>query len=353
MNWNQLTILKPTALLWALALVVGCQPPAQGQRASLFDMTKPPRLFNGSGESLFAQNGTGPSIFSAFRGPNANNAAANGAPGSNWFGNWNPNQSNPLETAQQSQWFQGLSDQVKSLNQRLGQFDSDNQQMLTEIAGLKQRLQAAGDYNYQLKQQLADSTGQLQLLQNDKRNLEQQLANWQMRGGNNAIPASGPNAVPAQPIGTAILRANNSLLQKLPQLQIEGAGARMDGDVIRVEIPSDRLFVPNSFQLNPQSTVVLQQLAAAIQREFPRQIIGIEAHWDGTPLSQGSTPHQLTSTQALAVFDFLQRLGLTDKQLFTMAMGNNRPYHPAGAFNGLSPNRRIEIVVYPETYDSR
>jgi flagellar motor protein MotB len=344
-------ITRATLLLSILVSSMGCQPQAAGQRTSLFDMTKPPRLFNGSGDSIFAQNSTGPSIFSAFRNPNATGQNPNGT--GNWFGNWNPNAQNPGELAQQNQWFQGLSEQVKSLNQRLGQFDSDNQQMLTEIAGLKQRLQAAGDYNYQLKQQLADSIGQLQLLQNDKRNLEQQLANWQMRGNASASPVSGNNAVPAQPIGTAVLRANNSLLQKLPQLQIEGASARMDGDVIRVEMPTDRLFAANSFQLNPQTTVVLQQLAAAVQREFPRQIIGIEAHWDGTPLSPGNTAHQVTSTQALAVFDFLQRLGLTEKQLFTMAMGNNRPYHPPGVINGISPNRRIEIVVYPETFDGK
>jgi flagellar motor protein MotB len=44
-------------------------------------------------------------------------------------------------------------------------------------------------------------------------------------------------------------------------------------------------------------------------------------------------------------------MGLPEKQLFTLAMGANRPRYGAGAAANPAPNRRIEIVVYPETID--
>ena len=96
----------------------------------------------------------------------------------------------------------------------------------------------------------------------------------------------------------------------------------------------------------------MKEIAATIRQSFPRQIVGIESHWDNTPLDPpGTTDHQLTATQALAVFDQLVRLGLPSNQLFTMAMASNRPRYPNGVRGGVSPNRRIELVIYPETYD--
>ena len=124
------------------------------------------------------------------------------------------------------------------------------------------------------------------------------------------------------------------------------------GDVIRVEFPTDTMFVPGTYQIQPAQTPLLQNLVTTIRESFPRQIIGIEAHWDKTPLNPpGTTDHQLTATQALAVFNNMIRLGLSPDQLFTMAMGSNRPRHPQGTRGSISPNRRVEIVIYPETFD--
>ena len=97
---------------------------------------------------------------------------------------------------------------------------------------------------------------------------------------------------------------------------------------------------------------MLQNIASTIRESFPRQIIGIEAHWDGTPLSPpGTTDHQLTATQSLAIFEELVRLGIPARQIFTMGMASNRPRHRQGVVGGVSPNRRIELVIYPETWD--
>ena len=223
----------------------------------------------------------------------------------------------------------------------------------TELASLKQKLQLSENYGQTLKQQLADSSvqiqqfdrerqgsaqqlaaaqQQLQQLQLQNQQVQQQLAQAQQASDANTgsrfaqagFAGGGAASLPA----AASLRANNTLLQRLNQINIPGGQARMDGDVIRIEFPSDTLFVPGTYQLQPAQLPVLQGIAGAIRRDFPKQIVGIEAHWDGTPLNPSTTTHhQLTATQALAIFDRLVALGVPRSQLFTMALGSNRPRH--------------------------
>lgn len=277
-----------------------------------------------------------------------------------------------------------LASQVNSLNQRVTAFDADNQLLNTELASLKQKLQLSENYGQTLKQQLADSSSQIQQfdrerqgsaqqlaaaqqqlqqvqqLQQQNQLLQQQLAqakqadfgqNPNVNGARFAQAGFAGGATAGLP-ATASLRANNTLLQRLNQINIPGGQARLDGDVIRIEFPSDTMFVPGSYQLQPAQLPVLQGIVGAIRRDFPKQIVGIEAHWDGTQLNPATTSHhQLTATQALAIFDRLVALGVPRDQLFTMALGSNRPRHSQAAANGISPNRRIELVIYPETFD--
>ena len=328
-------MLRSTTILILLGMLclTGCQQPnAQGASHSLFNWGQP--------------NYNNPAFAGAGQNPFANpNAIPNTIPGG---------------SPQQYQQYASLMEEVRSLNGRLGRFDSDNQQLVTELAAMKQKLQVANDYNYQLKQQLADNTSQMQQLNIERAAGDQQLANVQIQLEQMARAQQQAQFSQASTGGgggsrfaNATLRANNSLMQKLPQIQIPGVESRMDGDVIRIEIPSDQLFHQGSYQINAAHSHLLQNLSTAIRQNFPRQIVGIEAHWDGTQIQPTTTTHhQLTATQALAVFDFMNRLGLPREQMFTMAMGSNRPRHSQSAGpNGINKNRRIEVVIYPETYD--
>jgi len=271
--------------------------------------------------------------------------------------------------------------------QQIGAYDADNQLLNTEVATLQQKLELANQYNQTLKQQLADTSDRVsqsgnqarineqqfasmreqvqslqqriaqqeQLLGQQERLLAQRQEEWQ---GNSAQNAGFNRNTPFQNTGfdssrgSATLRANNGLMRKLEAIDIPGGNARMDGDIIRIEFPTDRLFTSGSYRIQPSQLPLLQNITSTIRQSFPRQIVGIEAHWDGTPLNPpGTTDHQLTATQALAVFDELVRLGLPRQQLFTMAMASNRPRHRQQLVNGISPNRRVELVIYPESYD--
>ncbi len=336
--------------------MLGCrQPvtnPGSGSSSGLFDLGRPPRLFGGSGN--------GSSQYANRKSTFGNNPFGSSFGG----GNPAPNANGPVNP-QANQQYAAIAGQMQGLNQRLNAYDSDNQLLNTEVASLKQKLQLANQYTQTLKEQLADTSGRVQQSESQRQSALQQLASAQLQieqanrnGGAQRQPASsqfanfGGGAPPTRLAGGATLRANNSLMQGFSNIQIQGGQARMDGDVIRIEFPSDRMFVPGGFQIQPAQLGVMQNVVATIRQSFPKQILGIEAHWDNTLVNPPSmTHHQLTATQALAVFENLVRLGLPKNQIFTMAMASNRPRHPQGMNNGVSPNRRIELVIYPETYD--
>ena len=250
---------------------------------------------------------------------------------------------------------------VQRLNQKLGAYDDDNQMLNTEVAGLKQRLQVANQFNQTLREQLADTSGRIQQIEMERQAAVEQLASVRKQVEQDSLrPAStagqfasfGGGETPAKFSGGATIRANNSLMKQLAKVDLPGSRVRMDGDLVRIEFSSDRIFVPGTYQIQPSQLPVMQNLVSAIRLNFPKQVVGIEAHWDGTPLNPQSTTHQqLTATQALSVFNDLVRLGIPKEQMFTMAMASNRPRYSASTAQGVNPNRRIELVIYPERFD--
>lgn len=351
----------------ALILSSGCRQPvanSQSGRPALFDFSRS-RIFGNGNDT-----GTYSNQYDSSRYANRTQQSYLG----------NQPVGNGQISGQVQQQYAQISNEVQRLNQRIGAYDSDNQLLNTEVAALTQKLQLANQYNQTLKDQLSDNSNRIQLSEMEKQAALQQLASAQMqyeqlnrqaqnspnglgrgdtgsfsRGNSgqsqNRLAGFNGGSAPTQFSG-ATIRANNSLMQRLSQIQIPGGQARMDGDVIRIEFPSDRMFVPGTYQIQPAQLPVLQNIAGTIRNSFAKNIVGIEAHWDGTPLNPSTTTHhQLTATQSLAVFDNLVRLGLPKNQLFTMAMASNRPRHPQGVIGGVNPNRRIELVIYPETYD--
>jgi flagellar motor protein MotB len=105
--------------------------------------------------------------------------------------------------------------------------------------------------------------------------------------------------------------------------------------------------------LQSQATATLDPIANQLRSVFPRQRIGIEGYSDTTPLYGGAVgnTHQLTAGQASAVLDLLtRRSGMSPQQLFTVAQGANSPRQSNQTAAGRAANRRIEFVIYPDTY---
>jgi flagellar motor protein MotB len=230
-------------------------------------------------------------------------------------------------------------------NQRLveehAKLDRDNQEHSKLLAQSQQQLQQRDNENALLRNQLHDVTSQLAQVQSQKSDVENQAQ---------ALLAS------ARRNGGATIRANNTLRASLPQFSLPEIQARVDGDLIRITIPTDRIFQQGSTQLTADAPGIIDSVAAEIARRYPEQVIGIEGHtdsdqgaWSAAGAPSMSTGHQLSMSQAGAVYEQIVSRGrLRAGQMFVTGYGANFPLYSNADPAGRNANRRIELVVYPD-----
>jgi flagellar motor protein MotB len=245
-------------------------------------------------------------------------------------------QSSPAAVFPQGQ-SQAIAAQVQDLNRRVSQLDTNNADLHRQLAQAEQARQASQEQVTLLQRQLGEMAGRLKDTQIARVEAEKQI---------NAIQAS------TRARGGATITANSSIRQSLATIAIPGLDIRQDGEVIRIEVPADKLFMPATAQLLTDGYRLLDEVAAAIQRNYQRQRIVVEAHTDDSLSANPTAAHQLTTAQAQAVFQQLvQRGRLPTRQLSVLAMGENHPLASNATPAGKAKNRRIEIVVYPDTID--
>ena len=228
--------------------------------------------------------------------------------------------------------------QISELSRRVQLLDDNNRQLHTQLAQSEQKTQVYKDESDLLRKQLSDVSQQLELTRLAANDAESRVrgmqASTQLRGGTTITP-------------------NTGLSQQASRLNLSGVPVEQDGEVIRIVVPSDQLFQPGTAQMQPQAVRTMDPIASQLQTVFPSQRIGIEAYTDNTPIYGGTvaTSHQLTSAQAAAVLDLLtRRSGIPPQQLFTVAQGANHPRQSNDSPAGRAANRRVEIVIYPDTF---
>ena len=250
-----------------------------------------------------------------------------------------PAQSGPLNPSlSQQQAIDPKDSRLAELSRRVQLLDDNNRQLHTQLAQSEQQTQVYREELNLIRQQLADTTQQLETATIAAREAENRVrgfqASTQMRGG-------------------ATIRPNTNLSQLASRLNLGGLPVRQDGDRIRISIPSDQLFAPGSAQLLPQAVNVVDPVAAQLRSLFPRQRIGIEGYTDNAQTFGGgaAASHQLASAQASAILDVLtRRAGMPLGQFFIVAQGANRPAQSNQSASGRAANRRIELVIYSETF---
>lgn len=238
-----------------------------------------------------------------------------------------------------------LAAREADLTRRLQLLDENNRQLQTQLAQSQQQAQLAADERGLLRRQLQDVSSQLQ---------QTQIATVQAKDQLQGMSEQVRNAeVSSRLRGGARLTANSSLRNQTDSLKEQGFPVIQDGDVIRVRIPSDQLFQPNTASLTASAAEILDRLAASLKQDFPRQRIGIEGHTDAGPFYGGSfaTAQQLAAAQSTSIVEHLQRRNqFPATQLFSLAHGTNHPIADNQSPAGRSQNRRVEIVIYPETF---
>jgi len=250
---------------------------------------------------------------------------------------------NPYATQQQTAAWQQQAlapqqAQAHDLNRRADALDANNRDLHAQLAQSRQQVDLLREQVALLQKQLGETAGRLK---------EMHLAKEEAEKKYQTLEASTTRR------GGAIITANNSMSGSLRMIELPGLNVRQDGDVIRIELPSDQLFAAGTSQLVGSAFPILDQVANEIARNYPRQLIGIEGHTDGSPVFSGASNHQLASSQAMAVFDqFTRRNRLPTHHFFVSAQGANRPVTTNATQAGRSENRRVELVVHSETVDT-
>jgi chemotaxis protein MotB len=225
------------------------------------------------------------------------------------------------------------------------ELDSDNRDLQKQLAQTQQQARLYEDQLKVMRQQLEETGNRLAQAIQSQQQSDQQVA---------ALQTNLQRQATLQRRSGATITANSSTAPVVSAIQIAGLNVRQDGDVVRIELPSDQIFLPGTAAINPQSSELLSQVAATIGQHYPRQKIGIEAHTDSSPTqgTQWRNSHQLSAAQAMAVFEQLAATDqFTPRQMFVLGHGPNYPVASNATPDGQQRNRRVEVVIYPEVVD--
>jgi chemotaxis protein MotB len=239
-----------------------------------------------------------------------------------------------LERLQQQQL--AMTRQNQELQARAGSLDRDNQELESLLAQSRQRSQVLEDQLNLVRDQLGGITTQLAQMREEKEATEQK--------------AQALTASMRRQHGVSI-NPNNSFLRTLPATHLPDMHVRRDGDVIRIELPAEKLFEGNTAQLRPEGARLLTDAAAELLRTYPDQLIGVEGHTDSEPIRGGPwrNNQHVSVARALSAYEMLlTQTRLQADQLFVGAYGGNHPVVSNATPEGRNRNQRVELVVYPE-----
>ncbi len=238
-----------------------------------------------------------------------------------------------------------LPAQLAELERRAKLLDDNNRQLTTQLAQSQQQMQLFKERSDLMQRQLQDVNNQLQ-----QSRVASAQSSQQFRGLADRVQAEQSLL---ERRGGAKLTANTSSKIGSEPLRDLGYPVESEGSVVRLRVPADQLFQPGTSQLTPSASGILDRISEAFKRSYSRQRIAIEGHTDNAPLYGGtfSTNHQLAAAQSNTVLEhFTRRNQLPTSQLFTLAHGDNYPIADNQSPANRANNRRIEFVIYPETF---
>ncbi len=243
-----------------------------------------------------------------------------------------------------------LQGKVQSLEQSQTSLASKNDELQTRANSLDRNNQELETLLAQERQQKRILEDQVGAMRDQLNTTNSQLAKVKGEADTFTKKAETLEASLKKQTG-ATIRANNSLRASLPTIRIQGVEVREDGEVVRIELPANRLFEPGTARLTPEGTRLIDDVAAQVLRTYPEQIIGIEGNTSTDPVPAGrwASHHQLSTGMAMAVYDQLMARGqFGAARLFIVGHGSNHPAASNATQPGRDRNQRVELVVYPD-----
>lgn len=234
-----------------------------------------------------------------------------------------------------------LAQQNEDLKSRATSLDRNNQELETFLAQERQQKRILEDQVAAIRDQLGTTSAQLEKARSDAE---------QFGKKSETLEAS------LKKQAGATIRVNNSLKNTLPPIKIQGVEVRQDGDVVRIELPGNRLFEPQSARLLPEGLRLIDDVARQVAKAYPDQVIGVEGHTSTEPVTVGRwTGHQqLSVAMSMAVYDQIALKSLmSPNQTFLAGHGANHPVASNATQAGKERNLRVELVVYPEKPGTR
>ena len=167
----------------------------------------------------------------------------------------------------------------------------------------------------------------------------------QIVGGDTEATAAGAlvGAVAGGVIGSNLDRQEADLRASLGNDQVQITNT---GDRLIVTLPQDILFATESFTVRPDLQRDLRAVAGNLQA-YPDSTIQIIGHTDST--GEASFNQTLSERRANAVADVLLDAGIPLRRISTIGQGENSPVASNLTPEGRAQNRRVEIVILPNS----
>lgn len=187
----------------------------------------------------------------------------------------------------------------------------------------------------------------------------QNLPNWPTQSSETIATSPAPNNYPisqqrralAAEVGALEGSAIRSYMDNQEQAlreQLQGSAITVhrDGDILRLEIPSQVTFAVGKSEIRAKLYPMLSTLAKVVA-EYSKTMVVIIGHTDDSGSLQ--TNMQLSEQRAEAVKNYLLSQQLDARRIETHGEGPNYPLLPNSTAANRAANRRVEILLAPLT----
>lgn len=134
-------------------------------------------------------------------------------------------------------------------------------------------------------------------------------------------------------------------------LQQQGVDIIQTGETIKVVIPSDNLFYPDSANFNPEAPAILRPLVELLRGY---EVVFMRVSGYTSNLGSSARNHALSEQQAQRIVAELTKANIDTRIIYASGFGEQRPIANNETPEGRARNRRIEIkfryVVIPPLY---
>ncbi len=240
----------------------------------------------------------------------------------------NPNPEKPL-----------LLKMLERLDKKMPAVSQKNSPTLVASTTTSPPLQLTPVQRQQAQAQLTQLQGQMKQLGEGVANLETQLGSSRP----NDVLESRLQAISLQLQGVAAPDPGDSSVEGEPTNQPPASSeSLLQGDKLKVTLPSDILFEESNSILRPEAGLILDKIIADL-RDYPSSTIRIAAHTDTA--REDEENRELSFRRAKSIEQYLARALGTQYRWLVVGYGETRPLVANDTNANQQRNRRIEIAV--------